>query len=248
MNKLDLNEVIKNGNKGFKLWWFPLCAVSAILLFTNNFLPSLIASNFEEMSLLTDVFEIIKRNFENLSQGHSFDLVLDRCINQLNIFYSKTENILKAWALFYKVMLMFSAIGIIAMVFQIATLIFAKASITEKKDLTIKRDFSRIIILSFSYSLLSFIKGFAFVFLIIPGIYLYVKLYFTGFLILEKSANPFSAMKKSWQMTEGNFWQITLLFLITLGVNIISGITLIGFIPGNSYNYALRAAAYKKLK
>ncbi len=54
MNKLDLKQVFNTGNKGFKLWWIPLCAVSAILLFTNNFLPSLIASQFEEMSLFRD--------------------------------------------------------------------------------------------------------------------------------------------------------------------------------------------------
>ncbi len=246
--KLNISKVFQDGNKGFKSWWIPLCAVSAILLFNNSFLPNIIASHFEEISLFKDAWNIIDTNLEQLKEGNSVHYAIENCRNQLIYFSQQEDNIFKAYALFYKFMGVLAFVSLIALILQIATLILAKASITEKKDLTIKRDFLRIIILSFSYSTISLIKGFAFVCFILPGIYLYVKLYFTGFLILEESANPFSAMKKSWKMTEGNFWEITSIFFITVIINIISGMTIIGFIPGNSYNYTLRAAAYKQLK
>ncbi|MCP4179125.1 MAG: hypothetical protein GY756_15300 [bacterium] len=81
----------------------------------------------------------------------------------------------------------------------------------------------------------------------IISIYIYLKLYFTGFIITEESANPINAIKVSWIMTGSHLRRIFYIFLITLVIDIISVITIIGFVPGTGLKYTLRASAYNQL-
>jgi len=83
--------------------------------------------------------------------------------------------------------------------------------------------------------------------LFILGICFYIKLYFTGFIITEESANPFKAISKSITITKGLFLKEGLLFVITTIIDLVSLISIIGFIPANSIKYTLRASAYKQL-
>ncbi len=87
-----------------------------------------------------------------------------------------------------------------------------------------------------------------FFFCILPGVYIYIKLYYTGFIITEESADPLASIPKSWKMTEGNFFPVFFIFCITLSVNLVTIMTIIGIIPGSSFNYTLRAASYEQLK
>lgn len=80
------------------------------------------------------------------------------------------------------------------------------------------------------------------------GPWLYVKLFFTGFIITEESMNPITAIVKSWRMTHGNFFRVLFVFIIMLAIDAVTIPTVIGVIPGNSFCYTLRAAAYKQLK
>jgi hypothetical protein len=80
------------------------------------------------------------------------------------------------------------------------------------------------------------------------GPWLYVKLFFTGFIITEESMNPLTAIAKSWRMTRGNFFRVFFIFVIMLAIDAATIPTVIGVIPGNSFCYTLRAAAYKQLK
>lgn len=84
-------------------------------------------------------------------------------------------------------------------------------------------------------------------FIFILSVYMYVKLYFTGFIITEASANPFKAIKSSWKITNNQFFRIFIIFLLTLVIDFIAIITIIGFIPGNSIKYTLRASVYRQL-
>jgi hypothetical protein len=78
--------------------------------------------------------------------------------------------------------------------------------------------------------------------------YIYLRLYFTGFIITEESTNPIHAIKVSWEMTESHLKKIFYIFLITLIIDIVSALTIIGFIPGTGLKYTLRASAYKQLR
>jgi len=143
----------------------------------------------------------------------------------------------------------FGVIGVIVCALNLIMIVLAKASVeTRREDRTLKRNFAHGGVLTLAYILLAFIKIVPFFFCILPGVYLYVKLFFTGFIITEQSANPFVAMKKSWAMTRGNFLNVLILFLVVMVVDVFSIVTVIGFIPGISFNYTLRAAAYRQLK
>ena len=79
------------------------------------------------------------------------------------------------------------------------------------------------------------------------SLYIYIRLYFTGFVITEKTANPFHAIATSWKMTKGNFPELLVIFIITIIIDIISIVTVIGFIPGTGLKYTLRASAYEQI-
>ena len=84
-------------------------------------------------------------------------------------------------------------------------------------------------------------------FIFILSVYLYIRFYFTGFIITEASASPFTAIKSSWKISHNQFFRIFIVFLITLVIDIISIVTIIGFIPGNSIKYTFRASVYRQL-
>jgi uncharacterized membrane protein len=82
--------------------------------------------------------------------------------------------------------------------------------------------------------------------LIIPGIYIGLRLMFATNLIVDKNLGPVVAMKKSWAITEGSAWQLFLFGLMGAGVCILGalvfGIGILVAIPvvtlANMYVYA----------
>lgn len=79
------------------------------------------------------------------------------------------------------------------------------------------------------------------------GVYFYIKLYFTGFIITEEPVNPFKAIARSIAITNGIFMKVGILFVITTIIDLVSLISIIGFIPANSIKYTLRASAYRQI-
>lgn len=87
------------------------------------------------------------------------------------------------------------------------------------------------------------------VLLILPGIYVGVRLQFFMYSIVEnENLGPIEALKESWKMTEGLFWKLFLFGCLVILINII-GVLLLGVglfvtIPITGIAYAL---LYKKL-
>lgn len=52
--------------------------------------------------------------------------------------------------------------------------------------------------------------------LIIPGIFLGVRLQYTMFLVVDKNMTVWEAFKTSWNMTKGNFWNIFLFDVLAI--------------------------------
>ncbi len=77
-----------------------------------------------------------------------------------------------------------------------------------------------------NYALASILYGLitilGFILLIIPGIIFTTRLQFYSYLIVEKNMKPIEALKKSWQITKSNTWQL-FLFGILLGLIILAG-------------------------
>ena len=245
MKKININLCFKEAWRGFKGWWIPLCLVSAAIMLTQISVPKRIAQKeLETLKPYKQAYTEFKTDVKK-NPTQFFPLYKD-FILKCSELSSEPQTILTFLKLAIKITLI---IGLIVCILNIIMIVLAKASVEpDKKKRTVKRDLSRGIILSLSYILLSFIKVIPFFFCFFPGVYIYCKLYFTGFIITEESAEPFTAMKKSWKMTEGNFFEVLIIFLVTIVVNVVSIMTIIGVIPGTSYNYTLRAAAYRQLK
>lgn len=78
-------------------------------------------------------------------------------------------------------------------------------------------------------SILAFVAvGVGFALLVIPGIYLAVKLSLFSFVIVDDpQAGPMDALKESWRLTDGVWWQLFLFYLVTGLINTL-GAVLVG--------------------
>ncbi len=84
-----------------------------------------------------------------------------------------------------------------------------------------------------------------FVLLIIPGIIFAVKLSFVPYLVMDKNMKAMDAIKQSWEMTGGYFWQIFLVGFLGLFI-IIGGLILlvIGIFPAVMWLHTTMASLY----
>lgn len=78
--------------------------------------------------------------------------------------------------------------------------------------------------------------------LILPGIYVSVRLQFFMYLVVEdENITAIDALKKSWAMTEGKFWNLFGFGLVFVGVNLLGllalGVGLLFTIPATSIAY-----------
>ena len=63
--------------------------------------------------------------------------------------------------------------------------------------------------------------------LIIPGIILSMGLAFVSYLVVDRGLGPIESMKESWRITKGHKWQLLLLFLALLGINLLGILALL---------------------
>jgi len=56
------------------------------------------------------------------------------------------------------------------------------------------------------------------------------------------------AIRRSWVMTQGNFWNLLALFIINATCQFMAAPTVIGLIPVTGFVNTARAAAYQMLK
>lgn len=89
-----------------------------------------------------------------------------------------------------------------------------------------------------------------FVFFIIPGIYLAVRLQFYKFLVIEnENMSPVGIIKESYKMTEGYFWKLFGFIVVMVVINLIGAIPLgLGLIFTVPLTLISGAVFYKKLK
>ena len=77
-----------------------------------------------------------------------------------------------------------------------------------------------------AYLLFSIIVGIGMVLLVVPGIYLALRLQFCLQAIVEEDAGIIESLQRSWEITQGQVWQLFLLALVCIGISILGLIVL----------------------
>ena len=106
-------------------------------------------------------------------------------------------------------------------------------------------------------SLINFILGslirgvvtvIGFILLIIPGIIFSIRLQYVTYLIVDKNLPPVEAVKKSWNMTKGNTWNLFFFGILLFLVNVLGAILLlIGLFVTVPLTMLATAFVYRKL-
>lgn len=85
------------------------------------------------------------------------------------------------------------------------------------------------------------------IFLIIPGIYVGIRLFFALTLVVDKGLGPIEAIKESWRLTEGNIFHLLKLWLVFIGITILGILALIvGLLVAVPVATLLITIAYRK--
>ena len=247
MKQLNIGACLTRAGRAFAAWWIPLCLLAGVLLVTQTWVPGwLIGAHADALAPYRDAYEKLmddSRAHPGKIDAHvsEFLLTIDDLTRDPYVRDALRGMILR-------VILVVSIVFILVAFLQLAMVVVSKASVQRPEERTLRKNARQCLLLTLSYMLLAFVKITPFLWCILPGVYLYVRLYFTGFLITDTSPDPIRAMADSWRMTQGNFWRIFVLFLLQTAITLFSMVTIIGFIPGSSFNYTLRAAAYDQLR
>lgn len=92
------------------------------------------------------------------------------------------------------------------------------------------------------------IVGLGMLLLVIPGVYLGLRLQFFSYLIVDQDMGPIDAIKESFAMTSGRTLDLFLLALVALAINLIGALALIiGLVVTIPITMVIYAKVYKGL-
>ena len=212
--------------KSFSKWWIPLCLISSII-FVFQIIPRILMR--AEMNEL------------KITAHSSINALLENDLDELNEISLKVTTQMAAF------MRKSAKIGLyvfpLVALFTIILLMYANWAVKNRQDT--RRPLPTIIYIAFVHVMLAIGKMLAFLFFFFPGIYIYVKLFFVSLIMLEAKKGAWAAIKISWQMTRGNFWELFLLVVMNTGIQLLALPTVIGVIPATDFANTARAAAFR---
>ena len=92
------------------------------------------------------------------------------------------------------------------------------------------------------------IVAIGFVLLVVPGVIFALKLQFAKYLVIDKNMGPVEAIQKSWNMTRKITWNLFLLGLLLMLINILGVIALlVGLFITIPLTMVANAFVYRKL-
>ena len=229
MKSLSLKTCYSLSWKSFSKWWIPLCLISSLILLFE--VGPRILLHPEIVALKQAAFEsisIVQTGTIEEMEAHLFE------IQTLTLAY--TAKLLRV------LLAAFPFIALLSMIL----LTWANAAVKDRRN---KNSFWRMLTISGVHLLLAFVKGLAFALFLLPGFYLYTRLFFVTLIMLEeKDVGMVEAIRRSWLMTRGNFWNLLALICLNGGLQVAAAPTLIGLIPATGFANTARAAAYQMLK
>lgn len=229
MKALSLKTCYALAWKSFSKWWIPLCLISAFIL-VFEVVPRILLrpeTAALEQKFSEGVSAFRYGTFEELeavlldaqAKSRAYTLKLSKLLFVLLPFIALLSMILLAWS---------------------------NAAVKGRRN---EHSPGRMLIITGVHLLLTLIKGIGFCLFILPGFYLYIRLLFVTLIMLEeKETGMMDAIRKSWQMTRGNFWNLLTLVCLNGTLQLVVSPTLIGLIPATGFANTARASAYQMLK
>ncbi|MDH3346455.1 MAG: hypothetical protein OEL75_04645 [Kiritimatiellaceae bacterium] len=233
MTVFSLKQCYTVAWRSFKKWWIPLCLISGFILIFE-LIPRILL-NPEMVELKQKVFELFQLLFSlnNLESLERIDALMLE-MNQQFIGYS-----------IQLIKLMGVAFPFVALL-TVILLTWANAAVKDQRN---KNSLGRMLYIALVHVLLAGMKMIAFLFCVLPGVYIYVRLLFVSLILLEeREAGLIEALSRSWLMTRGNFWNLFGLTAINAVFQMAAAPTVIGLIPVTGFVNTARAAAYQMLK
>ena len=103
----------------------------------------------------------------------------------------------------------------------------------------------KYLLASFIYVLIS---GLGFFLLVIPGIIFSIRFWFFGYLIVDKNLGVIESLKKSWEITKGNTFNLFVFFVLLALINILGFLALVvGLFLSIPTSLMAQAFVYRKL-
>ncbi len=214
--------------KGFSKAWAVLCLISSFIV-VFNLIPRI---------MVHPQFALMKNTFVDFSDAVLKDdrvtaSLLASAIQEQIVYF--TGRIVKIGLILFPVVAL------------LTILLIMHANQAVKLEKSARKSFADLAWIALVHVILAIIKCFAFFLLIVPGIILYVRLFFVPLLLLEENISVKIALRKSWRLTRGHFFKLFLLIFYNTLIQIAAMFTIIGLIPVNGFINTVRAAAFHML-
>ncbi|MCF7848162.1 MAG: hypothetical protein K9M45_04870 [Kiritimatiellales bacterium] len=228
MEPFSLKACYAKAWKSFAKWWIPLCLISGILLVFE--VGPRLMMRAEQQDVQARFAEMVRA----MQQG-DMNKIEAALLNTQQAMNRATKKLIKLTAYVFP----------FAALLTVILLMYSNAAVKDRRN---NRSPGKLVYIALVHIGLAVFKGIAFFFFILPGFYLYIKLLFVSLIMLEEDRGAQESIRASWQMTDGNFWNLFLLVFLNTALQMGSLPTIIGFIPATGFANTARAAAYHQLK
>ena len=214
--------------RSFSKWWIPLCVISGIVVVFQIVPRILVRADVNELktttrSFVTAVFKNDQAELEKISPRVA----------------AQTGVLMRKFATYG--LCLFPVVALLTIIL----LMYANWAVKNRREK--RKPLPTLVYIAFVHVMLAIAKLLAFFFFFLPGAYLYIKLLFVSLVMLEEKKGARAAIRISWQMTTGNFWQLFLLVLMNTGMQLLALPTIIGEIPVTGFANTARAAAFRMI-
>lgn len=269
MKKLDLKVCFTLAWRSFAKWWLLLCAVVAVPV-----VCSLCVTGSHSLGGYLEEYREVRAATESimLDEGREPAQKIADLQEWMEEYKAGKPRRSDLFPLFIAILV------VVTIVMQVVLILCSKRATdadAEKGGRELKRGLGRSLGLSLSYVVLAFCKLLPFVVLLLPfaiagiiaaliwwplavlvfaawflaSLWFYVRWYFTDYIITGESANPFAALAESWRLTSGEQPAVWCLVLVAFATHLPALVTLgLSTIPTRSFDFTLRAVAYRQLK
>lgn len=176
--------------------------------------------------------DILKQSFEDFRKNWKVLLGAFAVILGINLVGS----FLQVWLSDNNMGIVSSLLSLVLYVVQIALsvgLIRIALGVVDGKGVKIEllwnsiSDFKLLAFYFITSLVVSLVVGIGFVLLVIPGIFLLVKLAFSMYFVVDKGQGPIEAIKSSWDMTKGRFVNFLVFFIVVGLLNVVAALLLV---------------------